>query len=55
MAKRFCIFKMEYYYPSGGMGDFHSSVDTQEEAEAVSRSIAEKGCDVEWVDMEEYD
>jgi hypothetical protein len=30
--KRYAIFSIDHYYPSGGMNDFHKSFDTLEEA-----------------------
>lgn len=30
--KRFAVFACDYYYPSGGMGDFQKSFDTAQEA-----------------------
>lgn len=42
MAK-FALFSYPAYYPSGGMGDYVASFDTQEEAENIASTYETPG------------
>lgn len=44
MLKRFLVFKGDDYYPSGGMRDFYTDYDTQEEALAELMTLPVDHC-----------
>jgi len=37
--KQFIVFAFYHYYPTGGMDDFHSSFDTEDEAIARVKEL----------------
>lgn len=54
MVKRYCVFASPHYYPSGGMLDYHSSYDTEEEAVAAADALNTRTQDGDWYDMEDF-
>lgn len=50
-VKRFVVFWIESYYPSGGMNDYKDSFDTMEEAIAYDKAN-DGGHDI--VDLENF-
>lgn len=59
--KRFVTFHGEKYYPAGGIGDYHSSYNTMDEAEAklTELKFEETKCGpghwIQLVDTENFD
>lgn len=43
--KRFAIFSIDHYYPSGGMNDFHKSFDTLDEAISEWQNVLMRNAD----------
>lgn len=46
--KRYMLFMGEYYYPLGGMNDFHIDGDTEQELRDKIKSTVEKDIYCEW-------
>lgn len=51
--KRYIIFALEQYYPSGGFHDAHSSFDELEEAMVVMKKLEKKYASCHIFDCEE--
>ncbi len=52
--KRWAVFDIVDYYPSGGMSDFVAAFETKEEAEAYVASRVDQRMDLFVEDMEDF-
>lgn len=53
--RKFAVFAMDTYYPSGGMGDFKGSFNTREEAEIEGDNLRKYYDHIDIVDMDEFE